>query len=267
MHGGGRQQGMGREWIDSWIAGFSSWVASEANFSRFRSSLRDCARLRNTNEKQLLIILMLKSAREPNELKWKEMIGRKSLNLAYVKLFVMDDLDEMVAKGFKDQLLDVCGSLSQTVQCNILTSSLPPDGIEVAGRAMRDPVRIVVNKDELALDTLKRVHQFYVMLERDEQKVAMLGYLCSLGGPDLQAIIYCNTRRKVDWLTEKMQGKDFTVSSMHGDLDQKERDTISAEFRAGASRVLVATDLFAKGLLLELQQVGLVIHYDVPANK
>mmetsp|Transcript_23540 Transcript_23540/g.33713 ORF Transcript_23540/g.33713 Transcript_23540/m.33713 type:complete len:249 (+) Transcript_23540:563-1309(+) len=195
------------------------------------------------------------------------MIGRKSLNLAYVKLFVMDDLDEMVAKGFKDQLLDVCGSLSQTVQCNILTSSLPPDGIEVAGRAMRDPVRIVVNKDELALDTLKRVHQFYVMLERDEQKVAMLGYLCSLGGPDLQAIIYCNTRRKVDWLTEKMQGKDFTVSSMHGDLDQKERDTISAEFRAGASRVLVATDLFAKGLLLELQQVGLVIHYDVPANK
>ena len=80
-----------------------------------------------------------------------------------------------------------------------------------------------------------------------------------------QAIIYCNTRRKVDWLTEKMQSKDFTVSSMHGDMDQRERDLIMREFRSGSSRVLITTDLLARGI--DVQQVSLVINYDLPTNR
>ena len=79
------------------------------------------------------------------------------------------------------------------------------------------------------------------------------------------AIIYCNTRRKVDWLTEKMQQRDFTVSSMHGDMDQRERDLIMREFRSGSSRVLITTDLLARGI--DVQQVSLVINYDLPTNR
>merc|ERR1711924_417953 len=79
-----------------------------------------------------------------------------------------------------------------------------------------------------------------------------------------QAIIYCNTRRKVDWLTDNMTQKDFTVAAMHGDMEQKERDIIMREFRSGSSRVLITTDLLARGI--DVQQVSLVINYDLPSN-
>jgi hypothetical protein len=77
-----------------------------------------------------------------------------------------------------------------------------------------------------------------------------------------QAVIFCNTRRKVDWLTEKMREANFTVSSMHGEMVQKERDAIMAEFRGGQSRVLITTDVWARGI--DVQQVSLVINYDLP---
>lgn len=80
-----------------------------------------------------------------------------------------------------------------------------------------------------------------------------------------QAIIYCNTRRKVDFLTNKMSERDFTVSSMHGDMDQKSREMIMREFRSGSTRVLITTDLLARGI--DVQQVSLVINYDLPATK
>merc|ERR1712086_855727 len=80
-----------------------------------------------------------------------------------------------------------------------------------------------------------------------------------------QAIIYCNTRKKVDYLTDKMKAKDFTVSSMHGDMDQRERDLIMREFRTDSSRVLITTDLLARGI--DVQQVSLVINYDLPTNR
>ena len=80
-----------------------------------------------------------------------------------------------------------------------------------------------------------------------------------------QAVIFCNTKRKVDWLTSKMREANFTVSSMHGDMDQRERDLIMREFRSGSSRVLITTDLLARGI--DVQQVSLVINYDLPTNR
>merc|ERR1712019_284749 len=80
-----------------------------------------------------------------------------------------------------------------------------------------------------------------------------------------QAVIFLNTRRKVDWLKEKLEEKEHTVSSMHGDMEQKERDLIMKEFRTGSSRVLITTDLLARGI--DVQQVSLVINYDLPNNR
>ncbi|KAI7186857.1 ATP-dependent RNA helicase, partial [Hortaea werneckii] len=80
-----------------------------------------------------------------------------------------------------------------------------------------------------------------------------------------QAVIFCNTRRKVDWLTDKMRDANFTVSSMHGEMAQKERDGIMGEFRQGNSRVLISTDVWARGI--DVQQVSLVINYDLPSNR
>jgi len=125
---------------------------------------------------------------------------------------------------------------------------------------MRDPVRILVKKDEL---TLEGIRQFYIAIEKEDWK---LDTLCDLYETltITQAIIYCNTRRKVDWLAEKMGARDFTISIMHAELEQKDRERIMREFRSGSSRVLISTDLLARGI--DVQQVSLVINYDLPAN-
>merc|ERR1711957_590077 len=106
---------------------------------------------------------------------------------------------------------------------------------EVTKRFMRDPIRILVKKEELTLEGIK---QFYISVEREEWK---LDTLCDLYETltITQAVIFSNTRRKVDWLTEKMHGRDFTVSAMHGDMTQQERDVIMREFRTGSSRVII----------------------------
>merc|ERR1712196_161114 len=121
-------------------------------------------------------------------------------------------------------------------------------------------VRILVRKDEL---TLEGIRQFYIAIEKEDWK---LDTLCDLYETltITQAIIYCNTRRKADWLAEKMGARDFTISIMHAELEQKDRERIMREFRSGSSRVLISTDLLARGI--DVQQVSLVINYDLPAN-
>jgi len=190
-----------------------------------------------------------------------DMISRKVLRANDIKQFVLDEADEMLSRGFKDQIYDVFRHLNQEIQVILLSATMPQEVLEVTTRFMRDPIRILVKKEEL---TLEGIRQFYISVEREEWK---LDTLCDLYETltITQAVIFCNTRRKVDWLTEKMHQRDFTVSAMHGDMDQKERDVIMREFRSGSSRVLITTDLLARGI--DVQQVSLVINYDLPTNR
>eukprot|EP00918_Siedleckia_nematoides_P102851 GHVU01224560.1.p1 GENE.GHVU01224560.1~~GHVU01224560.1.p1 ORF type:complete len:467 (+),score=69.45 GHVU01224560.1:30-1403(+) len=190
-----------------------------------------------------------------------DMINRRALNTRYIKIFVLDEADEMLSRGFKDQIYDVFKTLPENIQVILLSATMPQDVLEVTTRFMREPIRILVKKEEL---TLEGIRQFYIDCEREEWK---LDTLCDLYETltITQAVIFCNTRRKVDWLTEKMHARDFTVSAMHGDMDQKERDVIMREFRSGSSRVLITTDLLARGI--DVQQVSLVINYDLPTNR
>lgn len=190
-----------------------------------------------------------------------DMINRRALRTDEVKLFVLDEADEMLSRGFKDQIYEVFRFLPEKVQVALFSATMPLDVLEVTHRFMREPIRILVKRDELTLEGIK---QFFIAIDREEWK---FDTLCDLYETltITQAIIYCNTRRKVDWLTEKMQSKDFTVSAMHGDMEQRERDIIMREFRSGSSRVLITTDLLARGI--DVQQVSLVINYDLPTNR
>jgi len=190
-----------------------------------------------------------------------DMISRKVLRPNDIKQFVLDEADEMLSRGFKDQIYDVFRHLNQEIQVILLSATMPAEVLEVTTKFMRDPIRILVKKEELTLEGIK---QFYISVEREEWK---LDTLCDLYETltITQAVIFANTRRKVDWLTEKMHERDFTVSAMHGDMDQKERDVIMREFRSGSSRVLITTDLLARGI--DVQQVSLVINYDLPTNR
>jgi len=167
----------------------------------------------------------------------------------------------MLSRGFKDQIYEIFKLVPSDVQVVLLSATMPADVLEVTKKFMRDAIRILVKRDELTLEGIK---QFYISVEKEEWK---LDTLCDLYETltITQAVIFCNTRRKVDWLTEKMQGRNFTVSAMHGDMDQKGRDVIMREFKTGSSRVLITTDLLARGI--DVQQVSLVINYDLPSNR
>lgn len=190
-----------------------------------------------------------------------DMINRKAFRTNDIKMFVLDEADEMLSRGFKDQIYDVFKTMPDNIQVVLLSATMPQDVLEVTQRFMRDPIRILVKKEEL---TLEGIRQFYINVEKEEWK---LDTLCDLYETltITQAVIFCNTRRKVDWLTDKMTTRDFTVSAMHGDMDQNGRDIIMREFRSGSSRVLITTDLLARGI--DVQQVSLVINYDLPANR
>ncbi|KAI9056529.1 DEAD-domain-containing protein [Trametes sanguinea] len=190
-----------------------------------------------------------------------DMIRRRSLRTRNIKMLILDEADELLNKGFKDQIYDVYRYLPPATQVVLLSATLPYDVLEMTTKFMTDPIRILVRRDELTLEGIK---QFFVAVEKEDWK---FDTLCDLYDTltITQAVIFCNTRRKVDWLTEKMRAANFTVSSMHGEMAQKERDAIMAEFRSGTSRVLITTDVWARGI--DVQQVSLVINYDLPANR
>jgi translation initiation factor 4A len=144
----------------------------------------------------------------------------------------------MLSRRDKDQIYDIFQKLySNTQVVLLLSATMVSDVLEVTKKFMRDPIRILAKKEEL---TLEGISQFYINMEREDWK---LGTSCDLYGtlPITQAVISINTRRKVDWLTEKMHARYLTVSAMHGDRDQKERDVIMREFLSGSSRVLPLT--------------------------
>jgi translation initiation factor 4A len=190
-----------------------------------------------------------------------DMVHRGALKLDKLGLFVLDEADEMLSRGFKDQIYECFQFLPPDVQVALFSATMPNEILQLTERFMRDPVRILVKKEELTLDGIR---QYYVAVEKEEYKLATL---CDLyeSITITQAIIYCNTRRKVDWLTDKMKQADFTVSAMHGEMVQAERELIMKEFRSGSTRVLITTDLLARGI--DVQQVSLVINYDLPLNR
>jgi translation initiation factor 4A len=191
-----------------------------------------------------------------------DMIQRNALRLNKLKLFVLDEADQMLDRGFKEQIYEIFGvGLPKDTQIALFSATMPAEALDLTRKFMRDPAIILVKKDELTLDGIK---QFYVGIEKEDYKLDTLSDLYETL-TITQAIIYCNTRRKVDWLTENMQKRDFTVSATHGDMDMRERELIMKEFRSGATRVLITTDLLARGI--DVQQVSLVINYDLPTNR
>jgi ATP-dependent RNA helicase len=190
-----------------------------------------------------------------------DMIRRRTLRTRSIKMLILDEADEMLGQGFKEQIYDVYRHLPPATQVVLVSATLPHEVLEMTTKFMNDPIRILVKRDELTLEGIK---QFFVAVEKEEWKFETL---CDLYDTltITQAVIFCNTRRKVDWLTEKMRKVNFTVVSMHGAMEQSERDEIMTQFRAGDARVLITTDIWARGI--DVSQVSLVINYDLPNDR
>ncbi|KLJ11093.1 ATP-dependent RNA helicase fal1 [Blastomyces silverae] len=190
-----------------------------------------------------------------------DMIRRRDLKTHRIKMLVLDEADELLNHGFREQIYQIYRFLPPATQIVVVSATLPNDVLEMTKKFMTEPVSVLVKRDELTLEGLK---QYFIAVEKEEWK---FDTLCDLYDTltITQAVIFCNTRRKVDWLTDKMREANFTVSSMHGEMPQKERDSIMQDFRQGNSRVLISTDVWARGI--DVQQVSLVINYDLPSNR
>ena len=171
--------------------------------------------------------------------------------------FVLDEADEML-EGFQDELHEIFRYLPAAAQVALFSATLPAAALEISARFMRDPLQILVKQDMLTLDG---INQFYIDVERDEWK---LDTLCDLYDviSTAQTMIFVNSRRKAGWLADCLDQRGHTVSLIHGELDQRERDKRMQEFRTGSSRMLISTDVLGRGI--DVQQVGLVVNYDLP---
>ena len=142
-----------------------------------------------------------------------DMISRRALRTDNIKAFCLEEADETLTR-FRDQTYEVLQVLPQDTQIVILSPTMPADELEGIKKFMREPVRIIFKRDEL---TLEGIEQFYVMVEKEERK---FDTLCGLYETVVmtQAVIFCNTRQKVDWLTEKMHSRGFIVSAVVSSL-------------------------------------------------
>eukprot|EP01084_Bolivina_argentea_P215728 366320_1 len=186
------------------------------------------------------------------------MISRGILRLKALHLFILDEADEMLSRGFKEQIYECFQYLPSEVQVALFSATMPLDVLQLSERFMRKAVRILVKKEEITLDGIR---QWYVAVDKEDYKLATLFDLYE-SLTIIQAIIFVNTKRKAVWLRDKMVQNDFTVSVIHGDMVPRERELVMKEFRSGTTRVLISTDLLARGI--DVNTVSLVINYDLP---
>lgn len=190
-----------------------------------------------------------------------DMIEKGFINMSTLKIIVLDEADQMLDKGFKEQLNDIFKYVNKTSQISIYSATMPKDILYLSEQFMKDPLKILIKKEQLTLEGIK---QFYIILNNEQDKYCTLIDLYQslfIG----QSIIYCNSKKKVSWLTERLNDIGYSISSIHGDIPQKERDDIMIKFRKNITRVLITTDLLARGI--DVQQVSLVINYDLPRDR
>ena len=189
-----------------------------------------------------------------------DLIKRKKVSLSYLKTFVLDEADEMLSKGFLDNIKEIISLIPTTANILLFSATMPKDIVEMTKLFMKEPKRILLKNEEL---TLEGIRQYYVYLKKEDKMDVLLQIY--RGIEIAQAIIYCNTKKTVDFVTQSLKEKGHQISSIHGDLKQVERDSIMKDFRNGVTRVLVTTDLLARGI--DVYQVSLVINYEMPRDK
>lgn len=189
-----------------------------------------------------------------------DMINKKALNTRHLKLLVVDEADEMLSKIFLNQIYDIFRFLPPDIQVGLFSATMTEEFFTLTKNFMREPVKILVKTEEL---TLEGIQQYFVNVERNDYKFDTLCDLYERFSIS-QSIIYCNSRKIVDELSRRLSENDFTCTSIHGDMDQEERNAIMKQFRSGSSRVLISTDLLSRGI--DVQQVSIVINYDIPNN-
>lgn len=191
-----------------------------------------------------------------------DLIRRGELVLDHMKYVVLDEADQMLEDLFAEQIKAILHEKFPSVTRLALFSATMPDNVlEIAEQFLSDPVRILLPPDEVTLEGIK---QYYVELEREDWKLSVLLDLY-LHITVNQALIYVNKRQKAEWLAKQLASQGFTLEYIHGDMDVIERKKRMEDFRSGTVRILISTDLLARGI--DVQQISLVVNYELPLQR
>ena len=187
-----------------------------------------------------------------------DMLKRYAIVTDKIKTFVLDEADEMLSRGFKEQIYEIFQFIPKESQICLFSATMPDMALDLTTKFMSDPIRILIDKENLTLEGIK---QYYLGVEQENWKVATLYDLYEKLSIS-QSIIFVNSKRKADFLKVQLEENEYTVDCIHGDLTQNERNEIMDDFRNGKSRILITTDIIARGI--DVQSVSIVINYDIP---
>lgn len=187
-----------------------------------------------------------------------DVLRRKHINLDLVKLLILDEADEMLSSGFKEQVYNIFDLLPKNIQKALFSASMPHTINDLTNRFVTNPVKIIVKSEQLTLEGIK---QYFVNLENDAMKYETLKDLFSTFSV-AQCIIYCNSVTRVSDLYEAMNNDGYPVCLIHSNLDKATRQTNYDDFRRGKFRVLISSNVTARGI--DIQQVSTVINFDIP---
>ena len=187
-----------------------------------------------------------------------DMMRRNNSLFRNIKLLILDEADEMLSTGFKEQVYNIFQYLNSNIQVALFSATLPSHIHTITQKFMRNPVKIYVKTESL---TLEGISQYFVAIDDDKQKYATLKNIFSYISLS-QCIIYCNTVKRVKDLYDAMLEDGFPVCCIHSNMDKTERYNAFNDFRMGKQRVLISSNVTARGI--DVQQVSVVINFDVP---
>ncbi|HJJ48127.1 MAG TPA: DEAD/DEAH box helicase [Methanocorpusculum sp.] len=186
-------------------------------------------------------------------------IKRGTLSLENVKMFVLDEADQMLDMGFREDIEEIFAETPEERQTILFSATMPGPILDITKRFQKDPVFVKITRREL---TVPQIEQTYIEV-RERDKLEALCRLLDMNNPEL-ALVFCNTKRMVDELMTSLQARGYFVEALHGDMKQMQRDRVMARFRSGVIDLLIATDVAARGI--DVDDVDIVFNYDVPQD-
>ncbi len=184
---------------------------------------------------------------------------RGTLNLENLKMLVLDEADEMLNMGFREDIETICGGLSEDRQTALFSATMPDEILEITEQYQHHALHIRVLQEEMTVPLVRQSCYVVKGREKDSSLCRLLDYMSPT-----RALIFCNTKRKVDQLTLLLKGKGYSAEALHGDLSQHQRDRVMALFRGGKLQLLLATDVAARGI--DVDDVDMVFNYDMPQD-
>jgi len=186
-----------------------------------------------------------------------DMIRRKNINVYTVKLFILDEADEMLSGAFKDQIYNIFQHFNENIQVAIFSATMPEEILTLSNKFMKNPTKITMKKEEL---NLEGIQQYFIAIQNDFYKFETLKQIFTMISIN-QCIIYCNSVKRVIDLYRAMTDEGFSVCAIHSSMDKLERDNTFRNFRNGGYRVLISSNITARGI--DVQQVATVINFDI----